>query len=317
MSTAIPADPQDARAYLRVVLLAAAIGIPAARCSQVLRARALPRALALERPPGRARVRGSALVPRPRAPGRGCAHRRRCPALPSRRQRPLAARGVEREAHSHRAWSRRRARRARLAALRGRARPGGAGRRSGLRGGLDGRPVRHPPEDGGLAVERRLVLGDLDALRRAGRRRRAPRRVRGRVRPGGRGLSRPRRPGRRRGRLPRLHRVRRLGGLETPGLVVPDLPLYDGVDFGDLGVGLVVGVLAAFVAVSVGLLARRVDGVGGQLGMPLLLVGGGLAVGGLAVLADLLGADSQDVLFSGQASVPDVVAEDSTKVSSS
>ncbi|MGH3078307.1 MAG: chloride channel protein [Gaiellaceae bacterium] len=104
------------------------------------------------------------------------------------------------------------------------------------------------------------------------------------------------------------------GGLETPGLVVPDLPLYDGVDFGDLGVGLVVGVLAAFVAVSVGLLARRVDGVGGRLGMPLLLVGGGLAVGGLAVLADLFGADSQDVLFSGQASVPDVVAEDSTKV---
>jgi chloride channel protein, CIC family len=104
------------------------------------------------------------------------------------------------------------------------------------------------------------------------------------------------------------------GGLGTPGLVVPDLPPYDGTHVYDLMVGLAVGVLAALVAVAVGLLARRVDGVGGRLGMPLLLLGGGLAVGGLAVLADLLGADSQDVLFSGQASVPDVVAEDSTKV---
>jgi chloride channel protein, CIC family len=104
------------------------------------------------------------------------------------------------------------------------------------------------------------------------------------------------------------------GGLGTPGLVVPDLPPYDGTHVSDLVVGLAVGVLAALVAVSVGLLARRVDGMGGRLGMPLLLLGGGLVVGGLAVLADLLGADSQDVLFSGQASVPDVVAEDSTKV---
>ena len=45
-----------------------------------------------------------------------------------------------------------------------------------------------------------------------------------------------------------------------------------------------------------------------------LLVGGGLAVGLLAQTADWLGADSQDVLFSGQASVPDLVASDSTKI---
>ena len=44
------------------------------------------------------------------------------------------------------------------------------------------------------------------------------------------------------------------------------------------------------------------------------LVLGGLAVGALALLADALGADSQDVLFSGQDSVPALVAEDSARV---
>jgi H+/Cl- antiporter ClcA len=48
--------------------------------------------------------------------------------------------------------------------------------------------------------------------------------------------------------------------------------------------------------------------------MPLLLVLGGLAVGLLAQAAAWLGADSQDVLFSGQASVPAVVAEDSVSI---
>src|SRR5262249_61309982 len=40
----------------------------------------------------------------------------------------------------------------------------------------------------------------------------------------------------------------------------------------------------------------------------------GLAVGVLAQVADWLGADSQDVLFSGQSSVPALVAEGSTKI---
>jgi H+/Cl- antiporter ClcA len=48
--------------------------------------------------------------------------------------------------------------------------------------------------------------------------------------------------------------------------------------------------------------------------MPLLLVAGGLAVGLLAQTADWLGASSQDVLFSGQASVPGLVTSDSTKI---
>ena len=46
----------------------------------------------------------------------------------------------------------------------------------------------------------------------------------------------------------------------------------------------------------------------------MLLPAGGLAVGALALIADGLGASSQDVLFSGQASIPSLVSEDSTRI---
>jgi chloride channel protein, CIC family len=104
------------------------------------------------------------------------------------------------------------------------------------------------------------------------------------------------------------------GGLDTQGLVVPNLPLYDGVHVGDLAVGIVVGVVAATVVAAVRRLGTAVDGRGGRLGMPGLLLAGGLAVGLLAELADLLGANPQDVLFSGQASIPAVVDESSAKI---
>jgi H+/Cl- antiporter ClcA len=104
------------------------------------------------------------------------------------------------------------------------------------------------------------------------------------------------------------------GGLEAPGLTVPNLPAYDGTHVFDLLVAVVVGLLAAFVVVGVRRLSRRVHGEQERLGMPRLLLAGGFAVGLIAVVADALGADPQDVLFSGQASVPVVVAEDSAGV---
>ena len=104
------------------------------------------------------------------------------------------------------------------------------------------------------------------------------------------------------------------GGLETQGLVVPNLPLYDGVHVGDLTVGIVVGLLAAVIVAAVRRLGTAVDGRGERLGMPALLLGGALAVGLLAEAAEVLGADPLDVLFSGQASIPAVVGEDSTKI---
>jgi H+/Cl- antiporter ClcA len=76
----------------------------------------------------------------------------------------------------------------------------------------------------------------------------------------------------------------------------------------------VVGVLAAAIVAAVRRLGTAVDGRGDRLGMPALLLAGALAVGLLAELADLLGADPLDVLFSGQASIPAVIGEDSTKI---
>jgi len=104
------------------------------------------------------------------------------------------------------------------------------------------------------------------------------------------------------------------GGVDTPGLVVPDLPPYDGVHVGDLGVAITVGLLAAVLVVAMRPLALRVDGLAARLGVAGLLLAGGLTVGLLALAADALGADSQDVLFSGQASIPALVTEDSTSI---
>jgi H+/Cl- antiporter ClcA len=103
------------------------------------------------------------------------------------------------------------------------------------------------------------------------------------------------------------------GGLNAPGLTIPDLPQYEGTHVGDLLIAIAVGVVAAVVLAAVRHLSHAVDDRRGRLGMTLLLVAGGLAVGLCAQLADWLGADSQDVLFSGQHSIPAVISEDSTK----
>lgn len=105
------------------------------------------------------------------------------------------------------------------------------------------------------------------------------------------------------------------GGLNVPGLAVPNLPPYEGTHVRDLLLAVVVGVVTAIVVAAVRVLATRVDVSGGaRLGLPVLLLGGGLTVGALALIADGLGASSQDVLFSGQASVPTLVTEDSTRI---
>jgi H+/Cl- antiporter ClcA len=101
------------------------------------------------------------------------------------------------------------------------------------------------------------------------------------------------------------------GGLNAPGLVEPGLPAYTGTHVGDLAVALAVGVVTAILIDLVRRLGAQV--LHAPLGMAPLLLAGGLAVGVLAELADVLGANSQDVLFSGQASVPSLVT-DSTKV---
>lgn len=105
------------------------------------------------------------------------------------------------------------------------------------------------------------------------------------------------------------------GGLNAPGLVVPDLPLYDGTHLLDLIVAVAVGVITAIVIAVIKQVATRAEGEGDRrLGMAAFLLAGGVAVGLIALVADGLGADSQDVLFSGQAAIPSLIAETSTGI---
>jgi H+/Cl- antiporter ClcA len=105
------------------------------------------------------------------------------------------------------------------------------------------------------------------------------------------------------------------GGLDVPGLAVPSLPPYEGPHVRDMFLAAALGVVTAVLISAIRLVGLRVRDRGeARLGVPALLIGGGLAVGVLAQLADVLGANSQDVLFSGQASVPSVIAEDSAKI---
>lgn len=104
------------------------------------------------------------------------------------------------------------------------------------------------------------------------------------------------------------------GGLNAPGLVVPHLPVYHGTHFDGLALAIVLGIVAALLIHLVHRLGVGVDGVRPRCGMPALLIAGGLTVGLLAQIADWLGANSQDVLFSGQASLPALTDERSTKV---
>jgi H+/Cl- antiporter ClcA len=102
------------------------------------------------------------------------------------------------------------------------------------------------------------------------------------------------------------------GGLETTPLSIPGLPSYDGTSVRDLLLAIAIGVVVAIACEGVRIVARRTLASEARVGMGPLLLAGGLAVGLLAVTADALGADSQDVLFSGQYSLVPLVNETST-----
>jgi chloride channel protein, CIC family len=105
------------------------------------------------------------------------------------------------------------------------------------------------------------------------------------------------------------------GGLHETSLTVPNLPPYEDLHIGDLLVCIVVGLAAALVLAGVRWIGTRVDGIHLRRGnLSAVLLGGGLVVGLLALAARALGADSQDVLFSGQAAVPGLVAEKSLTI---
>src|SRR5690349_15012740 len=106
-------------------------------------------------------------------------------------------------------------------------------------------------------------------------------------------------------------------GAPAPGLQVPDLPPYLGTSVPDLLIAIVVGVLTAALIVAINRTAKRVaaaqDARAGnrRIGMVVALLLGGLVVGSLAQLATVFGVATEDVLFSGQASIPALVSESS------
>jgi len=104
------------------------------------------------------------------------------------------------------------------------------------------------------------------------------------------------------------------GGLASQGLAVPDLPPYTGTHVYDLLVAVGVGIVAAALIAAVRRSAEDLAGRSAGAGLAALLLAGGLAVGLVAQAADWLGADSQDVLFSGQSGVPAIAATTSTKI---
>jgi len=104
------------------------------------------------------------------------------------------------------------------------------------------------------------------------------------------------------------------GGINEAPLRVPDLPSYDGTSIPDLAAGQLVGVGSAAVILGIRRVAVGIGEPGRRLGMAVLLLAGGLVVGLLALAAGALGADPQDVLFSGQASIPVLVSGASTSV---
>lgn len=104
------------------------------------------------------------------------------------------------------------------------------------------------------------------------------------------------------------------GGLNAPGLAVPDLPKYHGLHLYDLLIALVVGVLAALAINASHVVGAKVAELEARAGMTWLLLGGALAIGVIAEVCTLLGAQANNILFSGQSSVPVVVAEKSAAV---
>jgi chloride channel protein, CIC family len=99
------------------------------------------------------------------------------------------------------------------------------------------------------------------------------------------------------------------------GALGPRAAAYHGMHLRDLAIAVGAGIVMALLIEAVRRLATGIAGPGrARAGVPAALLGGGLAVGALALLADGLGASSQDVLFSGQASIPSLVTEDSARI---
>jgi H+/Cl- antiporter ClcA len=103
------------------------------------------------------------------------------------------------------------------------------------------------------------------------------------------------------------------GGLQSTPLAFPGLPDYGTTHVVDLVFAVAVGIVTAVLVAAIRQAAKRVDAQQ-RVPMPALLLGGGLAVGLLAQVTEWLGGDWEETLFSGQSAVPELVAEGSVGV---
>jgi H+/Cl- antiporter ClcA len=105
------------------------------------------------------------------------------------------------------------------------------------------------------------------------------------------------------------------GGLSASTLSVTGLPEYDGTRVRDLLIAVGVGLVAALLVSAIKRFAASIEGLQRRrIGLAGPLVVGGLVVGLLAQLVELLGASSQEVLFSGQTGIPELIGGGSTSV---
>ncbi len=105
------------------------------------------------------------------------------------------------------------------------------------------------------------------------------------------------------------------GGLNHPGLLVPNLPAYQGLHVADLLIGLLVGLAAGILVTLIHRAASAIEAQQARRGgVPVLLLAGGLGVGVIALIAQRLGANPDDVLFSGQASIGTVATATSASL---
>jgi H+/Cl- antiporter ClcA len=106
------------------------------------------------------------------------------------------------------------------------------------------------------------------------------------------------------------------GGLEETSLVVPNLPSYDATSVVDLLLAVVVGVLTALLMAQVQRLGHLVGAAASRSprATSVVLLMGGLTIGLVAWVAQALGADYDEILFSGQEAVPQALAANSARV---
>jgi len=94
------------------------------------------------------------------------------------------------------------------------------------------------------------------------------------------------------------------GGIPTEPMTIPDLPAYPNTRIIDLVLAIVIGVVMALLVAVVRRIGHRVIDLRPRLGTGPSLLLGGFVIGLLTLAVDSAGAVYDDVLFSGQTTLP-------------